>query len=67
MIGIVIVTHGNLGEALIDASAFILGNKPESPTGLCQAQPMCDQFLYRYTTGPDQFYCYGCIIGTISV
>ncbi|OGP63019.1 MAG: PTS fructose transporter subunit IIA [Deltaproteobacteria bacterium RBG_13_49_15] len=30
MIGIVIVTHGNLGEALIDASAFILGNKPES-------------------------------------
>ncbi|MEW5910149.1 MAG: PTS fructose transporter subunit IIA [Thermodesulfobacteriota bacterium] len=30
MIGIVIVTHGHLGEALIDASAFILGNKPES-------------------------------------
>ena len=29
MIGIVIVTHSQLGEALIDAAAFILGGKPE--------------------------------------
>jgi len=30
MIGIVIVTHGKLGEALIDAAAFILGAEPEA-------------------------------------
>jgi mannose PTS system EIIA component len=30
MIGIVIVTHRQLGDALIDASEFILGNRPES-------------------------------------
>ncbi len=30
MIGIVIVTHGRLGEALIEAAAFILGGPPES-------------------------------------
>ncbi len=30
MIGIVIVTHGQLGEALIEAAAFILGSPPES-------------------------------------
>lgn len=30
MIGIVIVTHGRLGEALIDASGFILGKIPEA-------------------------------------
>lgn len=30
MIGIVIVTHGQLGEALIDASGFILGRIPEA-------------------------------------
>ncbi|KKL21234.1 MAG: PTS fructose transporter subunit IIA [Desulfobacterales bacterium] len=30
MIGIVIVTHGQLGEALIDASGFILGKIPEA-------------------------------------
>jgi len=29
MIGIVIVTHRKLGDALIDAAEFILGNKPE--------------------------------------
>ncbi len=28
MIGIVIVTHSQLGEALIEAAAFILGRKP---------------------------------------
>lgn len=28
MIGIVIVTHGQLGEALIDAAEFILGSRP---------------------------------------
>jgi PTS system mannose-specific IIA component len=30
MIGIVIVTHSKLGEALIEAAAFILGRKPEA-------------------------------------
>ncbi|PIP35163.1 MAG: PTS fructose transporter subunit IIA [Desulfobacterales bacterium CG07_land_8_20_14_0_80_52_14] len=30
MIGIVIVTHGQLGEALIEAASFILGSLPES-------------------------------------
>ena len=30
MIGIVIVTHRQLGDALIDAAGFILGNPPES-------------------------------------
>lgn len=30
MIGIVIVTHGNLAEALIGASEFIIGSRPES-------------------------------------
>jgi PTS system mannose-specific IIA component len=29
MIGIVIVTHCNLGDALIEAAAFILGSRPE--------------------------------------
>ncbi|MDI6687202.1 MAG: PTS sugar transporter subunit IIA [Desulfobacterales bacterium] len=30
MIGIVIVTHRQLGDSLIDAAEFILGNKPEA-------------------------------------
>lgn len=30
MTGILIVTHGDLGKALIDAAGFILGNKPEA-------------------------------------
>lgn len=30
MIGIIIVTHRQLGESLIDAAGFILGNKPEA-------------------------------------
>ena len=30
MIGIVIVTHGQLGDALIEAAEFILGNRPEA-------------------------------------
>lgn len=30
MIGIVIVTHSNLGDALIEAAGFILGQKPEA-------------------------------------
>lgn len=30
MIGIVIVTHGALGEALIEAAEFIVGSRPES-------------------------------------
>jgi PTS system mannose-specific IIA component len=30
MIGIVIVTHSHLGDALIEAAAFILGAKPEA-------------------------------------
>ena len=30
MIGIVIVTHAQLGEALIEAAEFILGQRPES-------------------------------------
>jgi PTS system mannose-specific IIA component len=30
MIGIVITTHCNLGDALIDAAQFILGKRPES-------------------------------------
>ncbi len=30
MIGIVIVTHAQLGDALIDASAFILGKRPKA-------------------------------------
>ena len=30
MIGIVIVTHGQLGEALIEAAEFIIGSRPEA-------------------------------------
>lgn len=30
MIGIVIVTHSQLGDALIEAATFILGSKPEA-------------------------------------
>jgi PTS system mannose-specific IIA component len=30
MIGIVIVTHRQLGDALIEAAAFIMGNRPEA-------------------------------------
>ena len=30
MIGIVIVTHSQLGEAMIEAAEFILGSRPES-------------------------------------
>ena len=30
MIGIVIVTHGELGEALVGAAEFIVGSRPES-------------------------------------
>jgi mannose PTS system EIIA component len=30
MIGIVVVTHSHLGDALIEAAEFILGNKPEA-------------------------------------
>lgn len=30
MIGIIIVTHRKLGDALIDAAEFILGSKPEA-------------------------------------
>jgi mannose PTS system EIIA component len=30
MIGIVIVTHSHLGDALIEAAEFILGDKPEA-------------------------------------
>jgi len=30
MIGIVIVTHSQLGDALIDAAEFIIGSKPEA-------------------------------------
>ncbi len=30
MIGIVIVTHANLGEALIDTAEFILGSRPDA-------------------------------------
>lgn len=32
MIGIVIVTHRQLGEALIDAAEFIIGNEPQETT-----------------------------------
>jgi len=32
MIGIVIVTHRQLGEALIDAAEFIIGSKPQETT-----------------------------------
>ena len=34
MIGIVIVTHSQLGEALIEAAEFILGSKPEATTAV---------------------------------
>ena len=30
MIGIVIVTHGQLGDALIDAAEFIIGTRPDA-------------------------------------
>ncbi len=30
MIGIVIVTHAQLGDALVDASEFVLGRRPEA-------------------------------------
>ena len=30
MIGIIIVTHGHLGDALIEAAEFIIGNRPEA-------------------------------------
>lgn len=34
MIGLLIVSHRQLGEALIDASEFILGEKPEALTSV---------------------------------
>jgi PTS system mannose-specific IIA component len=34
MIGIVIVTHANLGDALIDAAAFVLGDRPDATTAI---------------------------------
>lgn len=34
MIGIVIVTHSRLGEALIEAAEFILGSRPEKTTAV---------------------------------
>ena len=34
MIGIVIVTHGQLGETLIETAEFILGSRPESITAV---------------------------------
>ena len=30
MIGILVVTHSNLGDALIEAAEFVIGNRPES-------------------------------------
>ena len=30
MIGIIIVTHGQMGSALIDTAQFVLGNRPEN-------------------------------------
>lgn len=34
MIGIVIVTHSQLGDALIDASEFILGSRPDAAVSI---------------------------------
>lgn len=34
MIGIVIVTHGHLGDTLIETAEFILGSKPEAITAV---------------------------------
>jgi len=34
MIGIVIVTHGQLGESLIETAEFILGSRPEAITSV---------------------------------
>jgi PTS system mannose-specific IIA component len=34
MIGIIVVTHCRLGEALIEAAEFILGERPEAVTSL---------------------------------
>jgi PTS system mannose-specific IIA component len=34
MIGIVIVTHSQLGEALIEAAEFILGSRPEATSAV---------------------------------
>lgn len=35
MVGIVIVTHGHLGEALIDTAKAICGDPPEALTSVC--------------------------------
>ena len=35
MVGIVIVTHGHLGEALIDTATAICGHQPEALTSVC--------------------------------
>lgn len=34
MIGIVIATHSQLGDALIDAAEFIIGNRPETTVSI---------------------------------
>jgi len=34
MIGIVLVTHSSLGDALIEASEFVLGSRPEAVTAV---------------------------------
>ncbi len=34
MIGIVVVTHSNLGEALIEAAEFIIGDRPDGITSV---------------------------------
>ena len=30
MVGIVVVTHSRLGEALLEAAEFVLGNRPQA-------------------------------------
>lgn len=37
MIGIVIITHGNLGESLLDCAAHVLGKRPEQMASLAIA------------------------------
>jgi PTS system mannose-specific IIA component len=52
MIGILIVTHPKLGEALIDTAEFILGNRPEAVKALSiDINENAEDLIRRITAG----------------
>ncbi len=47
MIGITIVTHRQLGDALIDAAGFILGHQPEAVVSVSIDKQFLGQITQR--------------------